>query len=167
MNSLYNISNDLRNIYDRIDNGDGIDIETGEIKPEIMKALAITQENLQSKAIDYGYVIKTFDDELGLYDKEIKRLQEKRKQIANIQERLKTNLLNAMEKFNIVEISGKTIKLSLRKSDKVEVYDIDLLGDEYKTVKTEPNKVAIKRDIKNGKEIEGAKLVECQNLQIK
>ena len=66
MASIYNISSDLKKIYEDLDNGNGIDLETGEIKPEIMKQLSISRNELEVKAVDYGYVIKAFDDEIGI-----------------------------------------------------------------------------------------------------
>ena len=70
MASIYNISSDLKKIYEDLDNGNGIDLETGEIKPEIMKQLSISRNELEVKAVDYGYVIKAFDDEISIIEKE-------------------------------------------------------------------------------------------------
>ena len=60
-------------------------------------------------------------------------------------------------------------KISYRKSDSVEVTDIDKLPEEYIKTKIEknPDKVAIKNAIKDGKEINGAKIVTNYNIQIK
>lgn len=167
MNSLYDISNELRSIYNQLENGEGVDLETGEIKPEVQNALALTSSNLQSKAIDYGYMIKSLDDESDLFAKEIKRLQERKKQIDNLKDKLCDNLSNAMQEFGIVEIKGKTIKLSFRKSESVEVSDASVLDEKFQTIVIQPNKSAIKQAIKNGEKVEGARIVEKQNLQIK
>lgn len=75
MNTLYEISSELRNLYDKLENGEGIDMETGELDQELVNALEVSQANLQTKGIDIGFVIKSFDDEIDLYDREIKRLQ--------------------------------------------------------------------------------------------
>lgn len=169
MSNLYEISNELRSIYNQLENGEGVDLETGEIKPEVQNALALTSSNLQSKAIDYGYIIKSLGDELELYTKEIKRLNERKKQIESLQEKLEGNLTRAMQEFGIVEIKGKTIRLSFRKSESVEIVDADLIPDDFKIVKTliEPDKKYIKQAIKDGVKVEGARIVEKQNLQIK
>ena len=169
MSNLYEISNELRSIYNQLENGEGVDLETGEIKPEVQNALALTRENLQAKAIDYGYMIKSLDDESDLFAKEIKRLQERKKQIDNLKDKLCNNLSNAMQEFGIVEIKGKTIRLSFRKSESVEIVDVDLIPDDFKIVKTliEPDKKYIKQAIKDGVKVEGARIVEKQNLQIK
>lgn len=167
MGSIYNITTELKQIYDKLECGEGIDLETGEIKPEIANELALTQQNLQTKALDYGYVIKSFDDEIDIYDREIKRLQERKEYLKNTQSRLKQTLSNAMQDFGIVEIKGETLRLSFRESESVEVIDEDLLTIKFKQLKFVPDKIAIKKALKNGEDVQGARLVKNQNLQIK
>ena len=167
MQTLYEISNELREVYNKLENGEGIDLETGELSPELVNALAISRANLQAKGVDIGYVIKSFDDEIELYDREIKRLTERKQALKNAQERVKNNLKSAMEEFGIVEIKGKTLKISFRKSESVEVENVDLLDDKFKRVKVEADKTAIKQAIKSGEEVRGARLVKNNNLQIR
>ena len=167
MNSLYEISNELREVYNKLENGEGVDLETGELSDELVNALEVSQANLQQKGIDIGYVIKSFDDEIDLYDKEIKRLTERKKSLQNAQDRVKTSLKNAMEEFNIVEIKGQTLKISFRKSESVEIDNVDELDERFKRVKVEADKTAIKQAIKQGEQVIGARLVENNNLQIR
>ena len=124
MSSLYELTTELKNIYKQIENGE-------EFTEEMEKALVLTEQNLQEKAIDYGYVIKSLDDEMELFDKEIKRLTERKKQLARTQELLKDRLTFAMQEFGIEEMKGKTIKLSFRKSESVDVYNVDVLPEEF------------------------------------
>ena len=165
--NLYEISNELRLAYEKLENGEGINQETGEVDQDVQNALMVTQQNLQTKAIDIAYVIKSFDDEIEIYEREIKRLTEIKDQMKKRKEWLKTNLSNAMQEFGVVELKGKTIKLSFRKSESVEIDDIDALDNKFKRVKIEPDKTAIKMELKMGHNVEGARLVENQNLQIK
>lgn len=169
MISMYEITQKVKNIYEELENGIGIDEETGEIKPEIMQALQISKNELETKAVDYCYVIKAIDDDIECYDKEIKRLTERKKQFTNIQNRLKEVVKNAMIEFDIPEIKGKTLKINFRKSESVEVLDLSALEERFKRTKItiEPDKTAIKEAIKNGEVVEGAILVEKSNLQIK
>lgn len=169
MNSLYNISNELRDVYCKLENGEGLDLETGEISEDIANALVISQQNLQTKAIDIGYVIKSFDDQIDLYEREIKRLTEIKDQMKKRKEWLKSNLSNAMQEFGIIEVKGKTLKLSFRKSESIEIDNIDLLDERFKTTKIEvkADKTAIKEAIKKGEQVKGARLIENQNLQIR
>ena len=169
MASIYNISNDLKKIYEQLDDGSGIDLETGEIKPEIMNQLTITQNELQTKAIDYGFVIKAFDDEIDVIDKEIERLEERKAYVKRNKDRMKSIVSSAMEEFGITKIKSETLQLSFRKSESIEIVDERLVDEKFKKVKTEVSldKTAIKNAIKNGEDVQGVKLVEKNNLQIK
>ena len=169
MASIYNISNDLKKIYEDLDNGNGIDLETGEIKPEIMQQLSISRNELETKAVDYGYVIKAFDDEIDIIDREIERLEERKAYVKKNKERMKTIVSSAMEEFGINKIKSETLQLSFRKSESVDVFDESLVDEKFKKVKTEISfdKTAIKNAIKNGEDVQGAKIVEKNNLQIK
>ena len=162
MSSLYELTTELKGIYEQIENGE-------EFTEEMEKELVLTEQNLKTKAIDYGYVIKSLDDEMELFDKEIKRLTERKKQLAKTQELLKDRLSFAMHEFGIEEMKGKTIKLSFRKSESVDIYNFNALPEEFKRTKVtvEPDKVAIKEALKNGEEVEGATLFVKDNLQIK
>ena len=169
MASIYNISSDLKKIYEDLDNGNGIDLETGEIKPEIMQQLSISRNELEVKAVDYGYVIKAFDDEIDIIDREIERLEERKAYVKKNKERMKTIVSSAMEEFGINKIKSETLQLSFRKSESVDIFDESLIDDKFKKVKTEISldKTAIKNAIKNGEDVQGAKIVEKNNLQIK
>ena len=69
------------------------------------------------------------------------------------------------------EFKSDLLNFKTRKSTVVEVDEdsINELLDEYKTIKTTiaPNKKVIKTALKNGLEINGCKLVEKHNLNIK
>ena len=167
MNSLYEISSELREVYNKLENGEGIDMETGELSPELVNALEVSQANMRAKGIDIGYVIKSFDDQIDLYNTEIVRLTQRAKVLRNTRNKIKNGLENAMQEFGIKEIQGKTLKISLRKSESVEVDNLDLLDDKFKRVKVEADKTAIKQAIKSGEQVVGARLVENNNLQIR
>jgi hypothetical protein len=167
--NIYEISCEMQRIYDRLESGDGIDKETGEILPEIMDAIALNQQNLQEKAIDYGYVIKSFDDNEAVLDREIKRLTARKRSIANARERLANNLQSAMEQFGIEKIEGKTVTISLRNSSFIQIDDIDEIPEKYKNTETvvKIDKTAIKSAIKSGEEVAGARVEQRKNLSIR
>lgn len=141
----------------------------GELTPEIEQALNITLAEFETKSIAYGHVIRKLDAECDIIDAEIKRLQSIKKARENASERLKTRIKQAMELFDMPKIETPLIKLSFRKSESVEVDDINSLPSMYKTIKlTEtPDKNLIKYSLKVGKEIPGCRIVENNNLQIK
>jgi hypothetical protein len=161
--SLFQIEQEYKDIAEQL-----IELE-GEPTPELEAALIINQQNLETKSTNYGIVIKQMDYEVGVIDSEIKRLNALKKQRINAIERLENNIQNAMEIFGVSEIKTPLMKLSFRKSESVEVENIDLLDKEFVVEKTTfaADKTKIKTAIKEGRTVQGATLQINNNLQIK
>ena len=157
--NLYNIKSEYLAIAQ--------ELAEGELTSELEQALMITEANLQEKAINYGYVIKNFESEVNIIDEEIKRLNALKKARVNAVEKLKTNISDAMQLFGILEVKAPTFKMNFRKSESVEIYEG--LSQEYITEKIsyQPDKIAIKNAIKEGKTVNGAGIIINYNLQIK
>jgi hypothetical protein len=161
--SLFQIEQEYKEIAEQL-----IELE-GEPTPELEAALIINQQNLETKSTNYGIVIKQMDYEVGIIDSEIKRLNALKKQRTNAIERLENNIKNAMEIFGMSEIKTPLMKLSFRKSESVEVENIDLLDKEFVSEKITftADKTKIKAAIKEGRTVQGATLQINNNLQIK
>ena len=160
--SLYTIEqNYLTLVENLIDNG-------GELTPELETELAITKQDLQNKGVCYGFIVKELEGNIDLIDLEIKRLNALKKPLVNSIDRLKNNLSNAMQMFEVTELKTPLLKINFRKSESVEVTDIDLLDADFvkTTITKAADKVAIKEAIKQGENVQGAVLVTNQNLQI-
>ena len=144
-------------------------LEEGEFTPEVEQALVINQEQLQEKALNYTHVIKNFEADSQAIDNEIKRLKAMKEAKDNAIDRMKEAVRNAMLASGIDKIESSLFKLSLRRSESVEVVNIDQLPDFCKEVKTtvSAHKLNIKQAIKSGLTVEGAVLVENFSLQIK
>ena len=157
--NLYNIKSEYLNI--------AAQLTEGELTPELEQALIITQENLQEKAINYGYVIKNFESEVDIIEEEIKRLNALKKARQNAVDKLKNNISDAMQLFGILEVKAPTFKMNFRKSESIEIFEG--LDQEFITEKVsyQPDKIAIKNAIKEGITVNGAALVTNFNLQIK
>ena len=141
----------------------------GEITSEIETALTINKEQLQSKAVDYSYVIKSLDSDCEQIDAELKRLQQLKKVRTNLAERLKNTISDAMNLYEVEKIETPLIKLSFRNSESVEITNesqLDACFIVTKTV-TSPDKKAIKDAIKNGEVVTGATISYNKNLQIR
>lgn len=141
----------------------------GELTPFLEEALAINKANLETKATNYGFVIKSLDYECDIIDSEIARLQGLKKARIKVSDRLKDTLTKAMELYEVSEIKCPTLKISFRKSETVEVENIALLDGKFLVEKTTvtPDKVGIKKAIQSGEVVEGAVIVEHNNIQIK
>ena len=161
MNSLFNITARAKQL--------ALALEEGELTPDLENELAINQNELQIKAENYGYAIKSLEGDVSIIDEEIKRLRALKEAKTNAIERMKEAVVNAFQIYGITEVKSATLKLSLRRSESVDIIWEDGLSKQYwreKIVRT-PDKEVIKAAIKAGKTVEGAVIVENFSLQIK
>lgn len=162
--SLFLIQQDYLQIAEILeDNG-------GELTPELEKSLAINQQELQVKGVNYALVIRQIDGEAEIIDREIKRLSDLKKSKENVAKRMKDAIKGAMELYGIQSIKGDLINITLRNNAaSVVVEDDERLPTEYVQVKhtTSPDKKAIKSAIESGVEVPGAYLVNNKSILIK
>jgi hypothetical protein len=144
-------------------------LETEELTPELEAELLINQEQLQSKGINYAKVIANYQSESDQIDVEIKRLKALKESRDKKVTWLTESLKNAMLVSGIEKIDSPLFKISLRRSEAVEVEVPEALPVDWqvKKITITADKVAIKKAIKEGYSITGARLIENFNLQIK
>jgi hypothetical protein len=144
-------------------------LETEELTPELEAELLINQEQLQTKGINYAKVIANYQSEADQIDAEIKRLKAMKESRDKKVTWLTESLKKAMLVSGIEKIESPLFKISLRRSEAVEVEIPEALPIDWqvKKVTITADKVAIKKAIKEGYSITGARLVENFNLQIK
>jgi len=161
--SLFEIESQYRLLADTL-------IEAGgELTDGMETALQINKTDLETKARSYGYVVLDLESEVEQIEAQIKRLSAMKSARNKTIERLKETVSNAMQLFEISEVKTATLKINFRKSESVEIDNLDLLDATYKVEKVSvtANKVKIKEDIKAGISVTGAILQVNQNLQIK
>lgn len=159
--NLFNIKQEYINLVNTI-----ID-NNGELSPELSQALAINETELKEKAINYGYVIRSFEYENDIIDAEIKRLKALKEQKEKAIQKLKDAVSDAMNLYGIEKVESPALKLSFRKSESIEISENLDKRFMIEKVTLQPDKVAIKEAIKKGEQVDGAVLVINQNLQIK
>jgi hypothetical protein len=144
-------------------------LETEELTPELEELLVINQEQLQAKAGNYAKVIANIQGDSDAIDAEIKRLKAMKESKDRAVNRLKDAVKNAMLVSGIDKIESPLFKLSLRRSESVEVEVPEALPIDWqvKKVTITADKVAIKQAIKEGYAITGARIIENFSLQIK
>ena len=144
-------------------------LETEELTPELEAELLINQEQLQSKGINYAKVIANYQSESDAIDAEIKRLKAMKESRDKKVTWLTESLKKAMLVSGIEKIDSPLFKISLRRSEAVEVEIPEALPIDWqvKKITITADKVAIKKAIKEGYSITGARLVENFNLSIK
>jgi hypothetical protein len=161
--SLYQIEQTYLTLVESlIENG-------GELTPELETELSINKEQLQNKGVCYGFIVKELEGNIDLIDLEIKRLHALKKPLVNSIDRLKNNLSQAMQMFDVTELKTPLLKINFRKSESIEVTDIDLLDTDFvkTTIIKAADKIAIKESIKAEIPVRGAVLITNYNLQIK
>ena len=144
-------------------------LETEELTAELEEALIINQDQLQAKAVNYAKVIANYQAESDAIDQEIKRLKAMKESRDKKVEWLKESVKKAMLVSGIEKVESPLFKLSVRRSEAVEVDVVEALPSAFQNVKNvvTADKVAIKEAIKRGENVFGARLVENFSLQIK
>lgn len=138
-----------------------IDEETGEILngADLEKIELAFNEKVEN----YALWIKNLKSDAEAYKREKESFQKKEQSSKKKAEWLKTRLEEVLE--------GKTFKtdrvsLTYRKSESVQLDD-DFNDERFITFEPKISKTDIKNALKSGEEVQGARLVENQNLQIK
>ena len=160
--SLYQITQEQAELFNFILESDG------EITPDVEESLKINEQNFETKARGYIWMIKKLEAENITIDEEMARLQRIEKRNDKLIDRLKESMKFALEVFGESK-KVDTFTLSLRKSKSVEILDAEIIPESYKTIRptTIINKTEIKKAIESGLTVAGATIKENQNLQIK
>lgn len=158
--TLYQISEEQRRIEAMLEES------AGEITPEIEEALAVNESNFMEKSRDYGFAILRYKAFVDAIKAEKARLDGLKKSAESAIARMEERIVEAMQQFDRPKVEMDTIKLSLRKSERVVVDDENAVPADCKTIKVEISKTELKRHLKAGEDC-GAHLEENQSLQIK
>jgi hypothetical protein len=139
-------------------------MEDGEMDEQTLQdTLEGLEGDLQVKADGLLAYVSNLGSDVAAIDAEINRLQARRNAIANHQESLREYLRFNMEQSGIDKITCPLFTITLRKApDVVVIESEDLIPAMYKeTVETvKISKEAIKRHLKEGIHVPGARLGE-------
>jgi hypothetical protein len=164
--SLYEISNNYENILFMLDSLE----DSPEMAESLAEALEITSVEFEAKATAYCQIIRQEEASLDAIDNEIKRLQGLKKSRENKIKLLKDRLASAMNIFGKDKADLGIFKLSFRKSEALQVsdnLDYETIPGIYKKITVALDKLALKKAVKEGLEIEGVSIIENKNLQVK
>ena len=154
--SLYTILQDIENFNFEIDE------ESGEImNVDALEALEIEKN---AKIENVALYIKNLAAEAAAIREEEKALQDRRKAKENKAEALKKYLSFCL---NGAKFESSKVGIAWRKSTALEIEDGAILPLQFVKVKEEYDKTKIKEALKSGEEIEGCRLVERNNINIK
>ena len=139
-------------------------IEQGEILRDTMEAIGA-----DFKLEAYAKIIRQLEADEAAYKAEAERLAKKAKTAHNGIERLKNGILMYMEAGHLDKTDAGLFKLSIRKTQAIQVTDIDKVPGMFKKLKTEysVDKMAVKDAFKRGvTSIEGVEVVENKSVRI-
>lgn len=165
---LYEIEQQYLDVFRLIENGD---------IPE--EAIADTLESMDCELTDkldnIACYIKSLKAEAEAIDQEEKRLKERKEAKTKKADRLTEYISQTLLTLNKTKVETARNVLSFRKSASLYIEDeseiINVLSSvgrgDLLDYKTTIRKQALKEEIKNGMELDGVKIVEKQNLQIK
>ena len=123
MANIYNIQQELFDIFEQIEENDG------ELTPELEEKLRISQDEFKDKINSYTCVIRQLENDLNAIKDEKVRLDAIKKSKEKTIERLKQVIVEAIQTFGDTSKSGTkfidygTGKVSIRKSESIELDD--------------------------------------------
>lgn len=156
MSTLYELANEI-NLLDEL-----IEQNEGEVTPEIEEQLAaLTGEHEQKLENICKWVKSLIADSLA-YREEARVFTDKARRAEAKVDWLKEYVLKHRGSLT----KAGVIQLKVRSSESVEVENIDELPEEFKQYKPSAKKTEIKKELKAGIAVPGAKLVERENLTV-
>ena len=169
--TLWQLTEQGSKLEEMIENS--INWETGEVDENYDKLTDLKNEinaMVVSKGKDLIYVLRKQDNYAEAIDEEIKRLQVLKKSYTKKKDNLSNYIKMCMIANNIKAIETPIGKLSVvNNAESVEIYDESLIDKKFIKTKIEEtiSKTDIKNAIKNGEEVQGARLVRNTRLAIK
>jgi len=152
--SLYNITDSMLAL-----------MESDEATEEQIEA-AFGQ--LQEKNNSICHFRADLKGEIEKFKAEEKRLSSRRKSMENLVDRLENYVRYSMARLDINTVEAGTFKITLSPSaGRLEITDEQAIPAKYRIITTSYDRDAIKRDIKAGEDVPGAKIEPGHTLRIK
>lgn len=144
-------------------------MDGGEVSDDFAELEKMISSLLITKADNMVSFIQKLEDESDLADAHIKRIQAYKKARQGAIERLKTYTKRCMEKIGKDKVDGTMGSITLPKARKVvDVHNPDLVPAEFTKVQVTLDKVMLGKALKDGQEIEGARLIDgARTVQFK
>ena len=147
MTTLYNIGEDLAKIAEQIQEllDEGAEPNSNQVQ-ELLLEMVGADDEWKAKATRVGFYIKNTLADANAIDAEIKRLSAKKAKLIKSTKYLEDTLIAQMTRFDIQEIPNPTLTLKLKRNPpSVVVIDEDKIPEQFKRIKYEVDKTAIKK----------------------
>lgn len=151
-----------------LDDGFFADEETGEVLFDAENFEKLIQDR-EEKWENICLYIKNLEAYAKAIKAEEQALSARRKSAENKAENLKNYLLGSMELVGDKKFKTARAEATLRKASSVAIDNMDLIPEIYlkRVESVSPNKVEIKKALKAGEEIAGARLIEKNSIGVK
>jgi len=139
--------------------------ENEDMAQAVSDTMDAIEGEFEEKALSLIAVVNNIGGDIPAIDEAIKRLTDRKKVIINKQKSMKNYLKTNMEASGINQIKCPLFTITLAKGrDTVEIIDADKIPADYLNIKTSmtPMKNEILAALKDGQEIEGAKLTKSE-----
>jgi hypothetical protein len=162
MASIYELNKDYAELSAMLEAA-----ETEEEIQAIQDTLEMINVSIEEKLENTAMYMVNVESDIQGIKTEIDRLTKIKKAKENAVERLKNNVEYAMKQKGIDALTVGTFKCGYRKSESVEITNLDVIPADFTKVEIKADKTAIKKAIKSGEVVEGAEIKVNQNFYIK
>lgn len=162
MSSIYTLNKDYAELSAMLEAA-----ETEEEIQSIQDTLEMINVSIEEKLENTGKFIKNTESDITGIKAEIERLTAMKKTKENFVERLKNNVEFALKEKGLETLTVGTFKAGYRKSESVEIINLDVIPADFTKVEIKADKTAIKKAIKAGEVVEGAEVRTNMNFYIK
>lgn len=148
---LYQLTENYNNLYDLLENEE-VPIEVVE------EAIKEIEDGIEDKFENISKLIKTIEGQVKVFKDEEKRLKTRRTTMENKVKSLKNYMLDQLTIMDRTKVQANTFVVRKQKSPKsIEITNPSKLDDKYLIPQEpKPDSKAIKEDLDNGVEVEGA-----------
>ena len=130
----------------------------------IIHTLESIDAAIEEKADNYAKLIKNQESDSKGIAEEIKRLQARKQAKDNNIKNMKLSLQNAMNEIGKTKFKTELFSFNIQNNPvKVDIVDEDLIPDEFKKIKIEYDKTAIKK----ADNVPGVELIQSESLRIR
>lgn len=141
--------------------------ETPEDIEAIKNTLEMIDLSIEEKIENTAKYMVNVEADIQGIKAEIDRLNKIKKSKESTIETLKNNIEYSMKQKGIEKLEVGTFKAGYRKSESVEIINLDIIPADFTKVEIKADKTAIKKAIKAGETVEGAQIQTNMNFYIK
>lgn len=162
--TLYEIDSQIKGIidraYDTVDDNGEVEINFDELEQ--------LQEDRKTKLENIALYIKNLESEAAAIKAEEENLAKRRKRTENKADGLRYLLISSISANGDKEFSTARCSAKLRNNERTEVDDISLIPEKFikEKIERKPDLTEIKKAIKAGEEITGARIVTNTTVRI-